>query len=100
MYNPWLDEGFARPGARHSAPWNGGSDFEIAATCHLQVGEQRRGEGLAVLDAMKAVSPSTWAAWAPRTRTSTTRSSSGWATVMAAEVQELYLTARGTPPPR
>lgn len=32
MYQPWLDEGFARPGARRTR-----DDFEIAATCHLQV---------------------------------------------------------------
>jgi F420-dependent oxidoreductase-like protein len=32
MYRPWLDEGFARPTARRTR-----SDFEIAATCHLQV---------------------------------------------------------------
>ena len=32
MYRPWLDEGFARPGARRTR-----DDFEIAATCHLQV---------------------------------------------------------------
>ena len=32
MYQPWLDEGFARPGARRTR-----KDFEIAATCHLQV---------------------------------------------------------------
>jgi F420-dependent oxidoreductase-like protein len=32
MYQPWLDEGFARPGARHTR-----ETFEIAATCHLQV---------------------------------------------------------------
>jgi len=32
MYRPWLDDGFARPGARRSP-----ADFEIAATCHLQV---------------------------------------------------------------
>ncbi|QIK76663.1 LLM class F420-dependent oxidoreductase [Nocardioides piscis] len=32
MYQPWLDEGFARPGARRTR-----ADFEIAATCHLQV---------------------------------------------------------------
>ncbi|CAI9414119.1 LLM class F420-dependent oxidoreductase [Nocardioides sp. T2.26MG-1] len=52
MYRPWLEEGFARPGARHSAPWGGGSGFEIAATCHLQVvsgAEEKR----AVLDAMR-----------------------------------------------
>ena len=32
MYQPWLDEGFARPGARRTR-----ETFEIAATCHLQV---------------------------------------------------------------
>jgi F420-dependent oxidoreductase-like protein len=32
MYRPWLDEGFARPAARHTR-----DTFEIAATCHLQV---------------------------------------------------------------
>ena len=32
MYQPWLDEGFARPGARRTR-----AAFEIAATCHLQV---------------------------------------------------------------
>ncbi|MCW2782535.1 MAG: oxidoreductase [Marmoricola sp.] len=32
MYQPWLDEGFARPGARHTR-----ETFEIAATCHLQI---------------------------------------------------------------
>ncbi len=32
MYAPWLDEGFARPGARRTR-----ADFEIAASCHLQV---------------------------------------------------------------
>jgi F420-dependent oxidoreductase-like protein len=32
MYAEWLDEGFARPGARRTR-----EDFEIAATCHLQV---------------------------------------------------------------
>ena len=36
----WLDEGFARPGARRTR-----EDFEIAATCHLQIttsDEERR----------------------------------------------------------
>lgn len=32
MYQSWLDEGFARPGARRHR-----GNFEIAATCHLQV---------------------------------------------------------------
>ncbi|MGN6252738.1 MAG: LLM class F420-dependent oxidoreductase [Marmoricola sp.] len=47
MYQPWLDEGFGRPGARRAR-----ADFEIAATCHLQVtssAEERQG----VIEAMK-----------------------------------------------
>ena len=47
MYQPWLDEGFARPGARRTR-----EDFEIAATCHLQITtseEERQG----VIDALK-----------------------------------------------
>ncbi|GAB2976705.1 LLM class F420-dependent oxidoreductase [Nocardioides montaniterrae] len=47
MYQPWLDEGFARPGARRTR-----ADFEIAATCHLQVVEDEA-EKQAVLDFMK-----------------------------------------------
>ena len=49
MYRPWLDEGFARPGARRTPAY-----FEIAATCHVQVvadaAEKQR-----VVDAMKPV---------------------------------------------
>jgi len=47
MYQPWLDEGFARPGARRSR-----ADFEIAATCHLQVVEDAD-QKQAVIDGMK-----------------------------------------------
>ena len=47
MYQPWLDEGFARPGARRSR-----ADFEIAATCHLQIVENAD-EKRAALDFMK-----------------------------------------------
>ncbi|MGB0101728.1 MAG: LLM class flavin-dependent oxidoreductase, partial [Nocardioides sp.] len=47
MYRPWLDEGFARPGARRTR-----ADFEIAATCHLQV-VSNADEKAAVLDALK-----------------------------------------------
>ncbi|MFD1815673.1 LLM class F420-dependent oxidoreductase [Rhodococcus gannanensis] len=39
MYNEWLDEGFARPGARRSR-----EDFEIAATCQVVVTDDRAGE--------------------------------------------------------
>lgn len=48
MYQPWLDEGFARPGARRSR-----DDFEIAATCHLQV-VATPAEKQLVIDGMKA----------------------------------------------
>ena len=47
MYQPWLDEGFARPGARRTR-----EDFEIAATCHLQV-TASPGETQGVVDFMK-----------------------------------------------
>src|SRR4051794_40638190 len=47
MYQPWLDEGFARPGARRSR-----ADFEIAATCALQVVDSAE-EKQAVVDFMK-----------------------------------------------
>ncbi|WP_139983049.1 LLM class F420-dependent oxidoreductase [Nocardioides litoris] len=47
MYQPWLDEGFARPGARRAR-----DDFEIAATCHLQVCETPEVKRM-VLDALK-----------------------------------------------
>ena len=49
MYQPWLDEGFARPGARRSR-----EDFEIAATCHLQVVDSAE-EKQAVVDCHEAV---------------------------------------------
>ncbi len=49
MYQPWLDEGFARPGARRTR-----ADFEIAATCHVQVVSGAE-EKAAVIDAMKPV---------------------------------------------
>lgn len=44
MYQAWLDEGFARPGARRTR-----ADFEIAATCHLEITDDPQ----AVIDAMK-----------------------------------------------
>jgi F420-dependent oxidoreductase-like protein len=47
MYQPWLDEGFARPGARRTR-----KDFEIAATCHLQV-VANADEKQAVLDRLR-----------------------------------------------
>ncbi len=49
MYRPWLDEGFAREGARRTR-----EDFEIAATCHVQiVGDPA--EKQQVIEAMKPI---------------------------------------------
>ena len=49
MYGPWLDEGFAREGARRTR-----ADFEIAATCHVQIVKDAE-EKQAVIDAMKPI---------------------------------------------
>ncbi|MEN8705431.1 MAG: LLM class F420-dependent oxidoreductase [Nocardioides marinisabuli] len=49
MYQDWLDEGFAREGARRTR-----ETFEIAATCHLQVVADAE-EKQRVVDAMKPV---------------------------------------------
>lgn len=48
MYQPWLDEGFARPGARRTR-----ADFEIAATCHLEITADNGPAKQAVIEAMK-----------------------------------------------
>ncbi|MCW2794880.1 LLM class F420-dependent oxidoreductase [Nocardioides sp.] len=49
MYQPWLDEGFARPGARRTR-----ADFEIAATCHVQI-TASSDEKAVVINGMKPV---------------------------------------------
>jgi F420-dependent oxidoreductase-like protein len=49
MYDPWLAEGFARPGARRRR-----DDFEIAATCHVQIVSGSE-EKQAVIDGMKPI---------------------------------------------
>lgn len=49
MYQPWLDEGFARPGARRTR-----ADFEIAATCHVQI-VSGPAEKAAVINGMKPI---------------------------------------------
>jgi F420-dependent oxidoreductase-like protein len=49
MYQPWLDEGFARPGARRTR-----ADFEIAATCHVQIVSGAE-EKAAVINGMKPI---------------------------------------------
>ena len=48
MYQPWLEEGFARAGARRTR-----ADFEIAATCHLQVTADDGAAKEQVITAMK-----------------------------------------------
>jgi F420-dependent oxidoreductase-like protein len=50
MYQPWLDEGFARDGARRTR-----ETFEIAATCHLEFTADDGPAKQAVVDAMKPV---------------------------------------------
>ncbi|MDQ4051892.1 MAG: LLM class F420-dependent oxidoreductase [Actinomycetota bacterium] len=49
MYQPWLDEGFARPGARRTR-----ASFEIAATCHVQI-VGGAAEKAAVINGMKPI---------------------------------------------
>jgi F420-dependent oxidoreductase-like protein len=46
MYNEWLDEGFARAGARHTR-----ESFEIAATCQIVITDDRQAE----IDRMKPI---------------------------------------------
>jgi F420-dependent oxidoreductase-like protein len=46
MYQPWLDEGFAREGARRTP-----DTFDIAATCHLEVTDDPQ----RVIDGLKPV---------------------------------------------
>jgi F420-dependent oxidoreductase-like protein len=48
MYQPWLDEGFGREGARRTR-----ADFEIAATCHLEITADNGPAKQAVVDALK-----------------------------------------------
>ena len=50
MYQPWLDEGFAREGARRTR-----ETFEIAATCHLEFTADDGPAKQAVVDAMKPI---------------------------------------------
>ena len=47
-YQPWLTEGFARPGARRTR-----EEFEIAATCYLRITEDNGPAKQAVIDALK-----------------------------------------------
>ena len=75
MYGPWLDEGFARPGARRTR-----DDFEIAATCHVQIVADAE-EKQRVIDGDEADRRALHGRHGRQgARTSTTRSSTGWAT--------------------
>ena len=67
--------GSPAPGARRTR-----ADFEIAATCHLQITSSAEERQARHRRAQARRSRSTWAAWAPRSRTSTRTSSTGWAT--------------------
>ena len=71
-------------GSRGPAPGVPARDFEIAATCHLQITsseeERQGGDRRAQADRSRC----TWVAWAPRSRTSTRTSSTGWATTRSA----------------
>ena len=75
MYNGWLDEGFARPGARHTR-----DDFEIAATAQVMIAdsEEEQARDLRVLPS--GVRPLHGRDGRQGRRTSTRPSSSGWGT--------------------
>ncbi len=86
MYQPWLDEGFAREGARRTR-----ADFEIAATCHVQLTEDKQ----AVLDAMKPVTALYMGGMGAKDQNFHKQvfERMGYAE-LAAEVQDLYLEGR------
>lgn len=50
MYQDWLDEGFARPGARRSR-----ADFEIAAVCDIRIVESDAARQAAIAELKKMV---------------------------------------------
>ena len=97
FYAAALAEGFARPGARHTAGTFDvvGGPMAIIVDDDLERAADRSGPR----------SPCTSAAWAPAGSTSTTRSSPGWATRRRPPIQDHYLAgdkrARSRPsPPR
>ena len=89
MYRPWLDEGFARPGARHTP-----ETFEIAATCHLQV-TQGPEETAAVIGGLKPFAALYMGGMGAKDMNFHKQvfERMGYADV-ASEVQELYLAGR------
>jgi F420-dependent oxidoreductase-like protein len=86
LYRPWLDEGFARPGARRTR-----ETFEIAATCHLQVTDDPQ----SVLEALKPVTALYMGGMGAKDQNfhKDVFDRMGYADVTA-EVQELYLSGR------
>jgi F420-dependent oxidoreductase-like protein len=86
MYQPWLDEGFARPGARRTR-----ETFEIAATCHLQVVPDAAAKQT-VIDAMKPFVSLYMGGMGAKEQNFHTQvfARMGYAD-LAAQVQELYL---------
>ena len=89
MYQPWLDEGFARPGARRTR-----ADFEIAATCHLQIVENAE-QKKAALDAMKPFASLYMGGMGAKEQNFHTQvfTRMGYGD-LASSVQELYLSGR------
>ena len=71
MYNAWLDEGFARPGARRTR-----EDFEICATCQVVITDDRS----AAFDGMKPFVALYMGGMGAKDTNFHARSSSGWAT--------------------
>ncbi|WP_370290339.1 LLM class F420-dependent oxidoreductase [Nocardioides sp.] len=89
MYQPWLDEGFARPGARRTR-----ETFEISATCHLQIVPDAAAKQ-AALDAMKPFAALYMGGMGAKEQNFHTQvfTRMGYGD-LATKVQELYLSGR------
>jgi F420-dependent oxidoreductase-like protein len=90
MYQPWLDEGFARPGARRTR-----ETFEIAATCHLQITPDNGASRQTAIDATKPYAALYMGGMGAKEQNFHKQvfERMGYADV-AAKVQELYLSGR------
>lgn len=91
MYNEWLDEGFARPGARRSR-----EDFEICATAQVVITDDRA----AAFAGIKPFLALYMGGMAPKRPTSTPTSIAGWGTRKWSMRSPSYfgLAARTRPP--
>lgn len=89
MYSEWLDEGFARPGARRTR-----ADFEIAATAHLHVSADDA-ETAMVVEALKPMVALYMGGMGAKDQNfhKSVFERMGYAD-LAARVQDLYLTGR------